>query len=121
VRFLVDAQLPSRLATLLNKHGHEAIHTSSLPAGNRSTDQQICAIADAQGRIVVTKDADFRNSHLLTGSPRRLLVVTTGNITNDALLELVGAGLADITHAFESSDFVELWPDGLIVHKRRLD
>jgi uncharacterized protein (DUF433 family) len=51
-------QLPARLATLLNKRGHEAIHTSSLPAGNRSTDQQICAIADAQGRIVVTKDAD---------------------------------------------------------------
>jgi predicted nuclease of predicted toxin-antitoxin system len=40
---------------------------------------------------VVTKDADFRNSHLLSGSPRRLLIVTTGNITNDALLELVGA------------------------------
>jgi len=37
------------------------------------------------------------------------------------LLELVGAGLAVITHAFESSDFVELWPDVLIVHKRRLD
>jgi predicted nuclease of predicted toxin-antitoxin system len=121
VRFLVSAPLPTRLASLLNKSGHEAIHTSSLPAGNRSTDQQICAIADAQGRIVVTKDADFRNSHLLSGSPRRLLIVTTGNITNDALLELVGAGLAGITHAFEPSDFVELGPDALIVHRRRFD
>ncbi|HZL74730.1 MAG TPA: DUF5615 family PIN-like protein [Propionibacteriaceae bacterium] len=121
MKFVFDAQLPARLATFLNKRGHDAIHTSSLPAGNRSTDQQICTIADAQDRIVVTKDADFRNSHLLTGSPRRLLIVATGNITNDALLELVGAGLAVITHAFESSDFVELWPDVLIVHKRRLD
>jgi predicted nuclease of predicted toxin-antitoxin system len=106
---------------VLNKHGHRAIHTSSLPAGSRSTDGQICSIADAQGRIVVTKDADFRNSHLLTGSPRRLLIVATGNITNDALLELVGAGLAVISHAFESSDFVDLWPDALIVHGRRFD
>jgi predicted nuclease of predicted toxin-antitoxin system len=87
VRFLVDAQLPARLATLLNKRGHEPIHTTSLPTGNRSTDQQICAIADAQDRIVVTKDADFRNSHLLSSSPRRLLIVTTGNSANDALLE----------------------------------
>lgn len=121
MRFLVDAQLPALLATLLNKRGHEAIHTSSLPAGNRSTDQQICIIADAQGRIVVTKDADFRNSHLLSGSPRRLLIVTTGNITNGALLELVGAGLAVIIRAFESSDFVELGPDALIIHERRFD
>ena len=121
MRFLVDAQLPVRLATLLNQRGHQAIHTSSLPAGNRSTDQEICTIADTQDWIVVTKDADFRNSYLLTGSPRRLLIVATGNITNDALLELVGAGLAVITHAFKSSDFVKLWRDGLIVHKRRLD
>jgi hypothetical protein len=42
--------------------------------------------------------------------------VTTGNITNDALLELIGAHLAVITDAFESSDFVELWPHALIVH-----
>ena len=64
---------------------------------------------------------DFRNSHLLTGSPRRLLIVATGNITNDALLELVGDGLAVIPHTFEFNDFVELWPDALIVHKRRRD
>jgi predicted nuclease of predicted toxin-antitoxin system len=121
VRFLIDAQLPARLATLLKERGHEAIHTTSLPAGNRSTDQQISTIADAQGRIVVTKDADFRNRHLLSGSPRRLLIVMTGNITNDTLLELVGAGLAGIIYAFESSDFVELGPDALIIHKRRFD
>lgn len=87
---------------MLNECGHEAIHTSSLPEGNRPTDRQISTIADAQGGVVVTKDADFRNSHLLSGSPRRLLIVTTGNITNDA-----GASLAAITHAFETSDFVE--------------
>lgn len=117
----MDARLPARLATLLDKRGHDAIHTSSLPAGNRSTDLQICAIADTQGRIVATKHVDFRNSHLLSGSPRRLLIVTTGNITNDVLLELVDASLTALTRAFESSDFVELGRDALIIHERRLD
>jgi predicted nuclease of predicted toxin-antitoxin system len=121
VRFLVDAQLPARLATLLNKRGQDAIHTSSLPAGNRSTDLQVCTIADAQGRIVVTKDVDFRNSHLLSRSSRRLLIVTTGNITNDVLLELVSASLTGLTHAFGSSDLVELGRDALVLHERRLD
>jgi predicted nuclease of predicted toxin-antitoxin system len=121
VRFLIDAQLPARLATMLAERGHEAIHTSSLPEGNRSTDRQISTIADAHGRVVVTKEADFRNSHLLSGSPRRLLIVTTGNITNDALRELVGASLAAITHAFEISEFVELGPAALIVRRSRFD
>jgi predicted nuclease of predicted toxin-antitoxin system len=44
--------------------------------------------ADDQDRIVVTKDRDFRDSHLLSDTPRRLLVVATGNISNNALLEL---------------------------------
>jgi len=90
VSFLVDAQLPVRLASQLGELGHDVLHTSSLPGGNRTTDQQIAALADQDGRVVVTKDADFRNSHLLTGSPARLLVVAIGNIGNDNRLDLVG-------------------------------
>lgn len=78
VRFLVHAQLPVRLASRLRELGHEVLHTSSLPGGNRTTDQHIAGAADQAGRVVVTKDADFRNSRLLTGSPARLLVVATG-------------------------------------------
>jgi predicted nuclease of predicted toxin-antitoxin system len=88
VKFLVDAQLPARLARFLNDAGHDAVHTSDLPGGNRSTDTGIAQFADSDGRVVVTKDRDFRDGHLLARSPRRLLVVATGNITNAALLVL---------------------------------
>jgi len=81
VRFLIDAQLPARLARLLNEHGHDATHTSELPNANRTPDDEIAAAADAEDRVVVSKDRDFRNSHFLKGSPRRLLVVHTGNIS----------------------------------------
>jgi predicted nuclease of predicted toxin-antitoxin system len=63
---LVDAQVPVRLAAGLGKIGHDVLHTFSLPDGNRSSDERIAALADQEGRVVVTKDADFRNSHLLT-------------------------------------------------------
>jgi predicted nuclease of predicted toxin-antitoxin system len=66
VKFIVDAQLPARLATLLSSAGHDAVHTSELPAGNRTTD---AAIADRDGRFVVTKDRDFRDGHLLGRLP----------------------------------------------------
>jgi predicted nuclease of predicted toxin-antitoxin system len=87
VKFLIDAQLPARLAEFLNRAGHDAVHTIGLPDGNRSTDSQIAQRADVDGRIVVTKDQDFRDGHLLARSPRQLLVVATGNITNHALTD----------------------------------
>lgn len=39
VRVLVAAQLPARLASRLAELGHVVVHTSSLPDGNRTTDQ----------------------------------------------------------------------------------
>ncbi len=86
MRFLFDTQLPMKLAELLIAAGHEVVHTSQLPDGNRTTDAALAALADEQDRVVVTKDRDFRNSHLLRHSPQRLLVVATGNISNKDLL-----------------------------------
>ncbi|MGH3501938.1 MAG: DUF5615 family PIN-like protein [Nocardioidaceae bacterium] len=119
MKFLIDAQLPARLARQLTTVGHDAVHTTDLPGGNRTSDAQLTTIADEQGRVVVTKDRDFRNAHLLACAPRRLLVVATGNITNAALLALFTAHLDAIVDAFAGADFLELGPDALIVHRRR--
>lgn len=121
MKFLIDAQLPARLAHLLSKAGHDVLHTSELPDGNRTPDPQITELADEQGRVVVTKDRDFRNGHLLARSPRRLLVIATGNITNAALLRLLEAHLDVIIDAFGGADFLELGADTLIVHRQRGD
>jgi predicted nuclease of predicted toxin-antitoxin system len=118
VKFLIDAQLPARLAQLLKRAGHDAVHTSELPAGNRSTDRQVARFADDGGRVVVTKDRDFRDGHLLARTPQRLLVVTTGNITNDALLPLVETHLDAIISAFGEADFVELSREALTLGRR---
>jgi len=115
---LVDAQLPARLALRLGELGHDVVHTPSLPDGIRTIDQQIAELADRDGRIVVTKDADFRNSHLLTGSPARLLIVATGNIRNDDLLNLVESRLAEIGEAFARGDHVELRRGAVVSYPR---
>jgi predicted nuclease of predicted toxin-antitoxin system len=94
------------------------VHTSELPEGNRTTDAQIARHADTEDRVVVTKDADFRDGHLITGSPRRLLVVATGNISNAALLALFQRHLANIVAALTGADFVELRSAELVVHQR---
>lgn len=88
MKFLVDAQLPIRLAAFLRDAGHDVLHTSDLACGNASTDAEVVEVADTQERVVITKDRDFRDGHLLKGSPRKLVVVATGNISNDTLLKL---------------------------------
>jgi predicted nuclease of predicted toxin-antitoxin system len=119
MKFLIDAQLPARLARFLNEAGHDALHTSELPEGNRSTDAQIAERADRDRRVVVTKDHDFRDSHLLTRSPLLLLVVATGNITNVALLALFKVNLDAIVDALNEVDFVEIGAHSLVLHQRR--
>lgn len=76
-------------------------------------------MADGEDRIVVTKDRDFRDSHLLRSTPRRLLIVTTGNIENNDLLAPFDQHRDAIASALEEVRFVGLRPDRLIVHRDR--
>ncbi|MGI8536291.1 MAG: DUF5615 family PIN-like protein [Mycobacteriales bacterium] len=117
----MDAQLPARLARFLSGAGHDALHATELPDGNRTPDGRIAELADEEERVVITKDRDFRDGHLLRRSPQRLLVVATGNITNTALLSLFETHLDAIAAALGEADFVELGPDSLVVHRRRGD
>ena len=65
---------------------------------------------------MVTKDADFRHSHTVSKTPRKLLLVATGNIRNDELFALFERRLGDIEAALSVSSFVELYRDVLVVH-----
>lgn len=56
MKFLVDAQLPRSLAVLLESSGHDAVHTLDLPRANRTADRGISRLADAEDRVVVSKD-----------------------------------------------------------------
>ena len=81
MNFLIDAQLPRRLALRLREAGHDAVHTLDLANGNRTSDAELNAISLAEERVVITKDSDFVDSFLLKGQPWRLLLVSTGNLT----------------------------------------
>jgi predicted nuclease of predicted toxin-antitoxin system len=116
MKFLVDAQLPKRLAVGLRVAGHDAVHTLDMPAGNSTTDAEILRLAASEGRIVVTKDADFVSSYHLRQEPERLLLVSTGNIANANLDALFFPNLAAVLTAFQTSTFVELTRTTLIVH-----
>ena len=117
MKFLVDVQLPRRFCYWLCEAGHEAIHTLDMPLGNRTPDCDVIARADAEGRIVVTKDDDFVQSFLIAGQPAMLLLVTTGNVSNDEMERLMRSNLDAISDTFTTHRFVELGRDFLVIHE----
>ena len=116
MKFLVDAQLPRRLAALLEQARHDAIHTLDLPLGNRTTDTVINQLSLKEQRVVVTKDADFVDSFLLRQEPWKLLLVSTGNIRNAELIVLFMANLEKIAGGFDAFEFIEINRTELIFH-----
>jgi predicted nuclease of predicted toxin-antitoxin system len=116
MKFVVDAQLPRRLARELAAAGHDAVHTLDFPAANRTPDKEIVALAVRENRIVVTKDNDFVTAFFLHGAPPKLLLIATGNISNDDLSRLLAANLATLENAFTKHDFVELSALTITIH-----
>jgi predicted nuclease of predicted toxin-antitoxin system len=58
MKFLVDAQLPVRLARLLQSTGYDTIHTKDLPQQNATPDTEINA--NCSGLIPIDRNRSAR-------------------------------------------------------------
>ena len=102
------------MAGWLTAAGCDAVHTLDLPDGNRTTDQDVIKLADHEGMIVITKDADFVDSHLLHGRPAKLLLISTGNISNRELESLLVPLIPDLLREFQAHAFLEVGRAGIV-------
>ncbi len=116
MKFLVDAQLPVRLARFLESAGYDTIHTKDLFNKNATSDTEINAVSIRDNRIVITKDYDFLNSFLTIKEPYKLLLITTGNINNLELEALFTANLQSLVELFNSNSYIEMTRDSIIAH-----
>ena len=116
MKFIVDTQLPPRLAKFLIEKGFDAIHTMDFPDGHLLDDESIRKIAIADNRIIISKDSDFFNSFLIKGVPPQVLLLRFGNITNNDLISLFEAQLLTIEKLFHinSAGLVEFFPNKLV-------
>ncbi|MBR8831892.1 MAG: hypothetical protein N5P05_002611 [Chroococcopsis gigantea SAG 12.99] len=117
MKFLIDAQLPVRLARFLQDSGYDTVHTKDLPEQNSTSDNQINKISIEQERVVITKDSDFVDSFITSQKPYKLLLVSTGNIKNKELETLFAKGLPTIVDSLEKYKYIELTRDEIIVHQ----
>ena len=118
MKFLVDAHFPKKLAKWLIDNGEDAEHTQDMPNKNETTDMQIVEKAEAESRIVITKDSDFIQFRIVSGKPDRLLMVTTGNITNKDLIVLFEQNFPTIKKFFKlGKKVIEIDNSAITVHE----
>ncbi|MFT4834262.1 MAG: putative nuclease of putative toxin-antitoxin system [Marinoscillum sp.] len=88
MRFLCDVHIPIALSKQLAKLGHDSEHVNNILDKWHTSDQDIIAYPDAEKRILITKDQDFRDSYLLNKCPNKLIKINLGNVSNQTLFSL---------------------------------
>ena len=117
MKFLIDEQLPQKLASWLNGKGFDAIHADDVPhTAGKLTDIAICKFADEHNRIVITKDEDFWQRYLLMKEPKKLIYVTTGNIKNKDLIQLFDNNLHLLLTHITSHNVIEINQNDMFIH-----
>ena len=116
MKFIVDAQLPKGISWILNNRGFDAIHTDDLPNKERTTDNQIRDISIEENRIVITKDSDFIDSYYVKGIPKKMVIITAGNIKNKELYIKFSNNLNQIIGRLKNCNLVEMDNDEIIGH-----
>ena len=115
MRFLVDAQLPPLVASILCDPGHDAVHSRSLVLKNNTPDTEILALCLAENRILITKDLDFYHSKMVRNEPSQLVMVKVGNMRARNFLDLIRAVVPLLESALEQGHLIELHDDRVIV------
>jgi predicted nuclease of predicted toxin-antitoxin system len=100
-QFIIDTQLPPKLAGFLRQKGFDAIHTTHFKEGHLLKDKEIIEISIRESRIIITKDKDFLDQYILKGAPPKVLLLETGNMSNRDLFALMDEMLEQIVDLFE--------------------
>lgn len=104
MKFLIDENLPPRLAAWLNARGHDAAHIREFSLLGAS-DEAVTALARSQDRVVITQDADFAPPPVGI----RVLRLGVGNMPTQALVAWLETRLgAAITQIENGAQIVTL-------------
>ncbi len=121
MNFLCDVHISYKVVSYLKSVEVEAIHVNDILEKWHTKDEDICAYADANDLIILTKDADFKNSFLIRNTPKKLVKINLGNISTKLLIELLKEQLQAMNKLSSSGSFmIELEKDSVTFMKREI-
>jgi predicted nuclease of predicted toxin-antitoxin system len=95
-----------KLVKHLTSIGFEVRHVNDMPNRWHSTDLEIAELADQQDYILISKDVDFKNRYLVKHSPKKLIKINLGNLSNQTLIQLVTENLTFIETLNQKGGFL---------------
>jgi predicted nuclease of predicted toxin-antitoxin system len=106
MKFLCDVHISYKVVNHLVSLGHEAIHVNEVLNKWFTKDTEICTFADANDLIVITKDSDFRDSYFVRNTPKRLIKINLGNISNTELIKVLSDNITSIQRLDNENSFL---------------
>lgn len=115
--FLIDVHLPISLSKFLDKQVDcTSIHVNQILQKWNTADSEICKYADKNNLIVITKDSDFKNSHFVNHTPKKVIRVILGNISNTELILLFEKFLSSVIPlSLKASLYIEIDKDQITI------
>lgn len=117
MNIIIDTHFPRNLVWLFQEFGVNAYHTLGMPNQNYTSDNEILDFANDNNCVVMSKDSDFVDSFYLQNRPKKLLLISTGNIKNSDLKTLLSNHLNELIALFDEFDFIELTNEQIIIHQ----
>lgn len=116
MKVVCDVHIARKVVRYFQDQGIDAIHVNDILDRWHTKDEKIAEYADDNGYVVMSKDNDFKNSHLLKGLPQRLLMVSLGNISTVKLIGILEKNLDLLKERFEKKKcYVEISPDSIFI------
>lgn len=106
MKVLCDVHISYKICNLLNALGHKTVHVNHILNKSETTDIEICKYADENDFIVITKDVDFKNSFLINQTPKKLIKINLGNISNQELIHIIEDNLDIISNLYFKRNFL---------------
>ena len=108
MKFLIDNQLPPKLAQWITTQGYDVAHVQDIGLAD-APDIEILEFAANNRYVLVSKDEDFLHLSLTHRGRPQIVWVRLGNCRTISLLSVFGRSMSSLVAALESGqDMVEL-------------
>ncbi len=117
MKILCDVHISLKVAKFFQSKGIETEHVNQMLDKWFTKDNDICDYADKNNFTVLTKDKDFKDSHFIRQTPKKLIKVSLGNISTNSLILIFDKTLEQMKFLFTKDDkcYVEINQDDIII------
>lgn len=106
MKFLCDVHISFKIVNFLTHRGFEALHVNHTLDGSVTKDPLICQFVDENDYTLITKDNDFINSFFARNTPKKLIKINLGNISNQKLMKIFSDNIQRIVDLDRHENFL---------------